>query len=174
MADGSTDTFRFTEADLVQAARLFSGRNIGRPKVIVAYICLWFASLILFTYLITGSTSPSAIATDPVRILGLSVLPFVLVMLWTLWLIPTLARRNFRLQRSLHGDFRYGWSDDKLTVGTEYGSFDMPWSHFHGWAENDRMLLLFESDRLYRVIPKRVLSPEQETDLRHHLTRVGI
>ena len=174
MADGRTDTFRFTEADLIQAARLFAGRNLSRPKVIVSYLCLWFFSLILFTYLLTGSTSPSAITSDPGRILGLSILPFALILIWTLWLIPALARRNFRLQRSLHGDFSYGWSTDKLMVSTEYGSFDMPWSHFHGWAENDKMLLLFESDRLYRVIPKRVLSPEQQTDLRQHLDRVGV
>lgn len=174
MAGDRTETFRFTEADLIQAARLFSGKNLSRPKVIVSYICLWFAGLIFFTYVITGSTSPSGIATDPLRILGLSILPFALIAVWTLWLIPTLARRNFRMQRSLHGDFSYGWDADKLMVSTEYGSFDMPWSHFHGWAENDKMLLLFESDRLYRVIPKRVLSPEQQTDLRHHLPKIGV
>ncbi|WEK04474.1 MAG: YcxB family protein [Candidatus Devosia phytovorans] len=171
MAAGQTETFRFAEADLIQAARLFAGKNLSRPKVIVAYISLWFAGLILFTYLVTGKTDPSAIASNPGLILGLSILPFAIILAWTLWLIPTLARRNFRQQRSLHGDFGYAWTDDKLTVKTEYGSFDMPWSHFPGWTENDKILLLFESDRLYRVFPKRVLSPQQLTDLRHHFAK---
>ncbi len=49
----------------------------------------------------------------------------------------------------------------------------MPWSHFIHWAEDDRSFLLFESDRLYRIIPKRVLTPDQQASLRRALAAIG-
>ena len=173
MAEGSTAAFRYTEEDLVQAARLYSGRSLNRPQVIVSYLSLWFFSLILFTYLVTGETSPAAVVEDPVRILGLSILPFVLILLWTLWLIPTLARRNFRQQKALQGDFIYRWSEKGLSVQADIGNFEMPWDHFVSWGENANTILILETDRLYRVIPKRVLSPDQQAGLRHYCARIG-
>jgi hypothetical protein len=174
VADNATGTFHLTEDDLVAAGRLYSRIRLGRPRTIVAFLCLWFFSLMLFTFLVTGRSSPAAISENPGLIFALSILPFVLVFSWTAWIIPVMARRNFRQQRSLQGEFGYAWTGETLTVKTEYASFDMPWSHFLRWIEDDKTFLLFESDRLYRVIPKRALTADQQQSLRHHLAGIGV
>lgn len=176
MPDASAGPFRYTEQDLIEAARLFSGRNVKRPKVIVAYASLWLAGLIFFMSQISGPGlfDPAAILDHIGLFIAILILPFALVFVWANWLIPTMARRNFRQQRSFQAEFTYGWNEDRLTVSTEYGHFEMPWDHFVGWAENANIILLLETDRLYRVIPKRVLSPDQQHSLRHHLAGIGV
>lgn len=176
MTDGATESFRYTEQDLVDAARLFSGRSLRRPKVIVAYVVLWLVGLIFFMNLVSGPGmfDLAAILDNIGLAIAISILPFALVFAWANWLIPAVARRNFRQQRSLRGEFVYAWTEDKLSVKIEYGSFDMPWDHFVGWAENHKILLLLESDRLYRVIPKRVLNPDQQAELQRLCAKAGI
>ena len=176
MADAGSGAFHYTEEDLVEAARLFSGRSVKRPKIIVAYASLWLASLIFFLSWISGPGlfDPAAIRDNIGLLIAILILPFALVFVWAKWVIPTMARRNFRQQRAFQAEFTYGWNDERLTVSTEYGHFDIPWHHFVGWAENANIILLLETDRLYRVIPKRVLNPDQQHSLRHHLAGIGI
>lgn len=175
MADGNTETFRYTEDDLIQAARLFAGKGFTRPKVIAAYVLLWLAGMIFFMNQVSGrgTFDIGAILDHLGLVIALSTLPFALVFAWASWVIPALARRNFRQQRALQGDFTYAWSEQGLSVKTEFGTFEMPWDHFVGWAENSNTILILETDRLYRVVPKRVLDPDQQAGLRQHCARIG-
>ena len=50
-------------------------------------------------------------------------------------------------------------------LGSEFGDARMKWTDFLKARRNGRIVLLYEPERLYRLIPKRVLSPEQIDDL---------
>lgn len=165
-----TTPFKLTAEDVVGAAWLYLRRGLTRPRVLVSWLVLW-ACFVAFLLFIDGG-----LPSRPDRwllLLSISLSPLILVIGITIILTPITARRVFRQQRSLQGEMTLAWSDAGLHVQSEYGAFEMPWSHFVRWAEDDRSFLLFESDRLYRVVPKRVLTPDQQQGLRHFLGRIG-
>ena len=162
----STGTFRLTADDMVAAAWLFMRVGYTRPRMLIRFGLLWLAFVVL---LIASANGLSNLAAT----FGLAFLPFVIVIGAAFIITPIAARRNFARQRSLQGDLILSWSDMGLHTVSEYGTFEIPWSHFRRRVENDQLFMLFESDRLYRPIPKRLLSPEQQADLRDLTETIG-
>lgn len=166
----STPPFKLAADDLVTASWLYMRQGLTRPRVLVSWLVLW-ACFLAFIIFVNGG--PATRPEQWLVLLGISLLPFAAVIAVTVILTPITARRIFRQQRSLQGEMVLAWSDTGLHVRSEYGDFEMPWPHFVRWAEDGRSFLLFESDRLYRVVPKRVLTPDQQQSLRQFLGRIG-
>lgn len=176
MSDGVSDRFRLTADDVAAAAGLYSWSSLRQPRTVVSLLLAWLLGLAFLSWLVLGAaiTDPAALLDNASFLLALSASPFVAIAALMLVMVPITARRTFHQQRSLQGELGYRWSAGGLGIDTEYADFDMPWTHFQRWAEDGRSILLFESDRLYRVIPKRVLTADQQTSLRHHLAGIGM
>lgn len=173
MAD--TVRFRLTADDMVHAARLFALASLRRRKTLVGLAIVFVCALVLMSAIagVLFPPNPERLARFWPLILLASIFPFVLVLLLGLVVNPILARRIYRQQRSLQGEIALTWTVDKLEFDSEYGQFAMPWSHFTRWAEDKHSFVLFESDRLYRIIPKRVLDPASEQSLRDRFASIG-
>lgn len=171
------DAVRFTlnEDDMANAARLFALRSFCRPKTVVSFAVIFFVCLVL-TSSIAGVVFPldtERLAQYWPAVLGGSALPFLVVFFLALVVGPMQARRIYRQQRSLQGEIGLSWTTESLAFESEYGNFAMPWSHFVRKSEDKNTFLLFESDRLYRIIPKRVLDAATESSLRERLKTIG-
>ena len=68
----------------------------------------------------------------------------------------------------------YSWDDEALTFTSEFGENRIEWAELHHAVEDDRVMLLFEGPRLYRMLPKRVLSAEQLAEVHGHLNANGV
>lgn len=171
----TTVRFKLDEDDMVHAARLFALSSLRRRKTLGGLGIIFLVCLVLMS-LIAGVVFPfnsERLARDWPYVLLASLFPFLLVFMLGLVVNPLLARRIYRQQRSLHGEIGLAWTDERLEFDSEYGQFAMPWNHFTRWAEDNRTFVLFESDRLYRIIPKRVLDADTERSLRDRLASVG-
>ena len=69
--------------------------------------------------------------------------------------LPRAWRKVFAQQKSFHQMFRYTWTIDGLLVATDLGQATRPWSHFSRVEESDRILMLYQSDAMFELIPKR-------------------
>lgn len=168
---GQTAPFKLAAGDLVAASWLYLRQGLKRPRALVSWLVLW-ACFVAFLIFVNGGAP-----ARPDRwlvLLGISLAPFAAVIAVAAILTPITARRVFRQQRSLQGEMTLSWSEAGLHVQSEYGAFEIPWSHFVRWTEDQHSFLLFESDRLYRVVPKRVLTSDQQQDLRTYLGRIGV
>lgn len=176
MTDASgTARFRLTEDDMVAAARLFGREGLRRPRTLRLFAMLALMAFALFTALLMGVESFDGavfLGHLPLIVL-LTALPFAVVWALIAILTPRAARTTYRQQRSLQVELTYAWSDRGLAISSEYGAFEIPWSHFMRWAEDERTFLLYESDRLYRLVPRRVLAPDQQSSLRQALRQIG-
>jgi amino acid transporter len=167
--------FRLNETDMVHAARLFALSSLRRPKAIVSLLVIFFVCLVLLSA-ITGIVfplNPERLAQRWPLVLGASLLPFLMVLVLALLIGPIQARGIYRQQRSLQGEIGLSWTAESLAFESEYGNFAMPWSHFVRVSEDRNTFVLFESDRLYRIIPKRVLDGATESSLRARLATIG-
>jgi hypothetical protein len=69
--------------------------------------------------------------------------------------LPRDWARLFEQQKSLHEPFSYTWDQAGLMVSTPLGQARRPWAHFVRHAEDARSILLYHSDAMFELIPKR-------------------
>lgn len=63
-------------------------------------------------------------------------------------------------------------ADSGLNISNEFGYSNRPWGNFIKWKENRDILLLYHSDVLYSILPKRLFADPQQVDtIRAHLQR---
>lgn len=72
--------------------------------------------------------------------------------------VPWKTRRTFRQQKSLQRRITWNFDDSGLGIESETGQGRIPWADIHKWKENDHLYLLYVSDALYYMIPKRLFS----------------
>lgn len=88
-------------------------------------------------------------------------------------IIPLNTHRIFKQQKSLNLPFSIEASSDSFCTFNEYGRIAMPWSHFVKWKENREYFLLYHSDALYNLVPKRFLGDDaQQSQFRGFLAEV--
>jgi hypothetical protein len=86
--------------------------------------------------------------------------------------IPWKAKRVFRQQKSLQREFSLSWNADGAHVKDANGDYSSAWSDFVRWKENDRLFLLYLSDVMFYMIPKRAFSSQSQLgEFRAHLAR---
>ncbi len=152
--------------DLALAQRLHFWQHVRSRGGIIRLSILCVVATALFAGLLwlAGSGSDAvvpvlafALAT-PFAILGF---PFLI----THVLGGVAARRTFRQQKTLHKPATLAWTEQGVVLRSDYGDARVPWADFRKARQDERMILLYESDRLYRVIPNRCLSAVQLADL---------
>ena len=78
-----------------------------------------------------------------------------LVLNFTVYL-PWKTRRLYKQQKSLQGELSYVFNNDGVAVDSENGNWKTPWTDYVRWKKNDQLLLLYLSDCIYHMIPKRL------------------
>ena len=87
--------------------------------------------------------------------------------------VPITTRRTYRKQKTLHRPYTYSWSETGLTVTSTSGEWQVAWGDYLKWAEDAQVFVLYQAPRLFNMVPKRALSPEQIVDIRQSASRIG-
>lgn len=86
--------------------------------------------------------------------------------------LPGTWKKLFEQQKSLHERFCYSWDDSGLHVVTTLGQARRPWSHFTDLDEDAHLILLYHSDAMFELIPKRWFAEAEFLDsLRAEISR---
>jgi hypothetical protein len=97
----------------------------------------------------------------------------VVILYWPFWYyiyIPILAQRWHGQQRALHGELQVFVDDSGVQSVSPRCNSSATWEYFRQWAEGERVFVVFQSDVLMNIWPKRALiAPANETDLRELL-----
>ena len=88
-------------------------------------------------------------------------------------LVPIATRRTYRKHKALHRPYTFSWSESGLKITSESGEWHVAWSDYLKWDENALIFILYQAPRLFNILPKRALTPEQIVDLRQCATRIG-
>jgi hypothetical protein len=151
-----------TAEDYVTANKLhfINGCRSRCGLVTFGVVAIGYLAIVAFAYVDQWST-PALVA------LGASLVLFVAYMVVTyLVFIPLAARRNYRVQKTIHGLHTYSWSETGLTIVAERGEWRAAWGDYMKRAENARVLMFYQAPKLHNMIPKRVLTAEQIADIR--------
>lgn len=98
-----------------------------------------------------------------------ALFPALLLGFWALFhfvLLPRQLVRLFTQQKELSIPFQIEVSDEAFDFRNQYGSSHIPWEDFTKWKGDDAMLLLYRSDMLFHMIPRRLFQqPDDEAYL---------
>lgn len=83
---------------------------------------------------------------------------------WRRFVLPRRARRIFAQQKNLQQPFELRWDDDALRGVSERGSSNTPWSDYLKSAQDDRIILLYLSDVMFQMVPKRCFDQPVQLD----------
>ena len=78
--------------------------------------------------------------------------------------IPWKTRRVFNQQKALHRELVFKFDDSGISVTNENGQSTTPWDDYLRWKQNDQLALLYMSDCLYHMVPKRFFSDPADAD----------
>ncbi|WP_457388844.1 YcxB family protein [Roseateles sp. P5_E1] len=91
---------------------------------------------------------------------------------WYWFYLPWKVRRLYAQQRSLHQPASVEIGEAGLQFRTVNGEGLMPWENVYRWRETKVVFVLYQSDLLFSLIPKRYFdSMEAQGDFRAMLVR---
>lgn len=160
-------TYAIEEGQLIRAMqhhmtrRLTSG--VMRWLLIVAGVLMVLAVALMS---LTG-TKPDAVLVG--GILG-TVVGLVAV---SLWFAPYLVRCQFAQSAALRASYTLSWDETALRFESERGHAVMPFSEFHAWCEVGDVLMLYQTQMMFHIVPLGALGAAAE-DLRASLSAAGV
>jgi hypothetical protein len=78
----------------------------------------------------------------------------------------TLARRSYAGQKTLQHPMTVSWSTEGFRSIAQQGDWNIAWGDYLKWAENDKVILLYQGAHLFNMLPKRILTLAQVDDIR--------
>lgn len=139
-----------------------------RPRPIIK----WVSVLIVLTALALSIQQlvlpPSgAITWTPFAILG--GLAYFAIIYGVI--LPLRIKKIYRQQKSLQEPYESELTDKTYASVSVHGAATMPWNMFHKYKMNKDTILVYQSDAIYHIFPKRWFTEEQFADFQEILHR---
>lgn len=156
--------------DLVLASKLQFLKGVRSAKGMTTILVAAALATTLYGLLIWDGDEQVAIAIFGV----LSPLIVVCGPAFVVWFIgPRSARKLFAQQASLRQPYRLEWDEESYRAYGEGGQATIKWSDFFRVIQDDKVIVLFESLALRRLIPARFLSEAQRRDIEGIIAKAG-
>lgn len=165
--------FTLTADDYAAASRLHMTRAFYRNKLLKLAVImgLFYAALIFFiigewTWPIAAVALGAGAAAAAIVALGIAVTNHIL--------LPRRSRRIHAQQKSLHDEFELCWDETGFDLSTPSARSRHQWADFRQWAEGPDGIILYQSDALFNMLPKRAFSEDALADIRRNLARAEV
>lgn len=149
MTDRYSATYELTAKDVAEGTQLLWQINLMRPftVLVVLAICVLFTALLRMTSYIPLWIILTAIVIG----VPLAVLIVLLVV------APMTGKRHFRQSASLHGPTTMEWDNAGITFSGRKGTTQFEWTDFHGFALSKQYLMLFMTEAVSIIVPRKAL-----------------
>lgn len=166
-------TFKPQLEDHVAGQRLFYARYLRRGWGLAMLIAMAFVELASLAsiafHLASGKALGASVADNLVGVVApLAVLG---IMVWNWYRVPARVARMGEQQPSLFSETTWRWDDTRLVAESAAGSSRIEWATLHGWLASDTLIVVRPQERIVLILPRRVLSAEQDADLLAALDR---
>ncbi|MGC1376765.1 MAG: YcxB family protein [Anaerolineales bacterium] len=129
----------------------------GKSRQIALY-CILAAPVCALLYLIATGQIETGLYFLPA--LGLPIV----FLLYRYVFLPRQIKKLFTQQKELSLPFELEITETGLLTSNELGNSTRPWGNFAKWKENEKLLLLYHSDIMFSIIPKRIFSEPQQVE----------
>lgn len=167
---GGALSFTLTAEDVVAAYRL---QNWARLLSWASLISLVFSLSVIAG--LVAVAMPEAPFVWKAALVGGALAGGLLLPLGMMrWRVPALARRIHRQQRGLREEIMLEWTSEALAARSPLGHGRLLWTDYVRWREDRAIVLLFQSDAIFQMLPKRILPPPVLEALRSYAAAANV
>ena len=146
---------KFEPADVIAAQDLHA-----RSSQMITWVGYYMLGLVGLTFiagivLAAMQLLPWSFSLYPAVILGA-------VGVYRYYLRPAQITRSFNQNKDLSSPFEMELNDDGYNISNSYGSGHIPWKDFVRWKADSKMILLYRTNTMFNMVPKRLLHGETE------------
>ena len=124
--------------------------------VIYAFMALTF--IILLFMALFGRLDFDVVYIFPVLLL------LVIFPLYRYVFLPNRIKKLFTQQKELSLPFEIEFTETGMSSSNEVGNSNRPWINFIKWKENKDLFMLYHSDVMFNMIPKRCFTDPQQIE----------
>jgi YcxB-like protein len=99
---------------------------------------------------------------------------FILPSLYRKVVLPKQVKQSFEQQKSLSLPFEMELTERGMHTSNELGNNTVPWEYFTKWKENEDIVVLYQSDNIIHMIPKRLFPDPQQLEMVKSLLQKNI
>ena len=88
--------------------------------------------------------------------------------------VPRKVRRTYAQRKDLHHDISMVVTNSGIASQTERGNSTKPWSDYLKWKEDKNIFLLYLSDQMFQMVPKRFFATHEDIDAFRSMVRHSI
>jgi len=86
------------------------------------------------------------------------------------FIMPKRVRKIFWQQKTMQSPYSFTVTDEAVITKSDVGDMKLTWGYFVKWKEGKNLFMMYQSDVLYHMVPKRCFaSPEEMTQFRQLL-----
>jgi len=82
--------------------------------------------------------------------------------LYRYWLRPYQIKRAYTQHKELSSPFEMDLTDEGYGIKNDYGSGKIPWKDFLKWKVDKKIILLYRTDNMFNMVPRRLLADESQ------------
>jgi len=141
-------------------AQLLHMQPNGFVRVVrlVTYVFMTLTFIIILVMALFGQLDFHAAYIWPV---------FLLVVIFPLYryvFLPNRIKKLFAQQKELSLPFEIEFTETGVSSSNELGYNTRPWTNFIKWKENKDLFMLYHSDILFNMVPKRCFTDPQQIE----------
>ena len=144
------------------AAQLLHAQPSGSQRIIqyvaYAFLALVFVSM-LYLFFRFGAKIENI----------LPILLFILAVIFPFFyrkvFMPNQVKKSFSQQKGMSLPFEFDFTETGMHTSNELGNNTLPWEYFTKWKENEDIIILYQSDSIIHMLPKRLFANPQELEM---------
>lgn len=149
--------FSLTADDFLSAQKLHIRRHFLKlPMLFVYAVCLIFLAVGLFF--------PPASSGLRILVLGFPLAMGGFILFNHFVMLPYRTRKIFSQQKTLHEPVDAQWDEEGYAAASGNVSGLIKWTQYHRLDFNELIILLYQSDTLFQMLPRRALTQNQFDD----------
>jgi hypothetical protein len=141
-------------------SHLLHFRPVGLAK---AFIHTFFAVMGFLVVAMIYFSSTGKFLRFELMIPGIIFIAFTFLLRYVHF--PKQMKQEFFKQKELSAPFELEFTDNGMSTSNEFGTTTRPWGDFVKWKENRELLLLYHTDKVCSILPKRIFSDSQEIEI---------
>ncbi len=144
--------------DLLEAERLRNQPSSVERTGIVVIAILAALALVFTMYKVIIGEVPVFILWLGMLLVVIFLVPYFVIQPFQIWWL-------YRSRKDLRAPFQVTVQERGIDLDTEFGSTLWYWNKFANWRESDRLVVLYQPNGSYCLLPKRSLSDQTQLDL---------
>ncbi len=117
----------------------------------------------LFALLMVGAIVLAALGSLSWWMVAYPLFILAFVALYWFVLRPGQITRAYKQHKELSSPFEMDLTDEGYAIKNLYGAGRVPWKDFAKWKADKNIILLYRTDNMFNMVPRRLLQDESQT-----------